>query len=114
MPRDLHYRLCAQVLGFALPMIIKQKGKQLQAKAWDNRVLGQSCECGVQGAPTDQGRSLRVQISHKYHVISVVGQDCRSTNGKKKHNWKGEALLRRSNKRKEPAAEQGVGRHQAK
>lgn len=33
MPRDLHYRLCAQVLGFVLPVIIKQKGKQLQAKA---------------------------------------------------------------------------------
>lgn len=44
-----------------------------------------------------------------------MGQNCRSTNGKEKHNWEGEALLRRrSNNRKEPAAEQGFGRHQVK
>lgn len=55
--------------------------------------------------------------------MSVVGQNCKSTNGKKKHNWeknwekhnwRGEALLRRkSNNGKEPAAEQGFERHQA-
>lgn len=50
--------------------------------------------------------------------MSVVGQNCGSTNGKKKHIWekhiwKGEALLRRtSNNGKEPAAEQSFGRHQ--